>query len=72
MAGESIRSSKEVAWDMDDFKIKIGEVKQPLDLLTVKVLGLTEVYQVLMVSEDLDMEGRSMKIMSPGFQGSDM
>ena len=71
MTGEGIGSSKEMAWDMDDFEIKIGKVEQPLDLLAVKVLGLTEVCQVLMVSEDLDMEGGSMEIMSSGFQGSD-
>ena len=35
----------------------------------VKVLGLTEVHQVLVVDEDLDGEGRSVEVMSPGLQG---
>ena len=64
---DGIRSSKEVAWDVNDFEIKISEIKQPLSLAVVEVLGLTEVCQVLVVSEDLDREWGSMEIMSPGF-----
>ena len=37
----------------------------------VDVLGLMEVYQVLVICEDLDREGGTMEIMSPGFQGVD-
>ena len=53
MAEEGIGSGKEMAWDMDDFEVKVSKVKQPLGLTTVEVLGLTEVCQVLVVSEDL-------------------
>ena len=70
-AGEGIRASQEVAWDMDDLEIKVSEVKQPLGLTTVYVLGLTEVCQVLMISKDLDGEGGSVKIVSLGFQSMD-
>ena len=39
-------------------------------LATIEVLCLTNVCQVLVVSEDLDGEGGTMEIMSPGFQGT--
>ena len=71
MAREGIGSSQKVAWDMDDFQIKVCEVKQPACLAAVQVLGLTEVCQVLVICKDLDREGEAMEIMSPGFQGTD-
>ena len=43
MAGEGIRSSKEMTRDMDDFEVKIGKVEQPLHLTMVEVLCLLEV-----------------------------
>ena len=58
-----------MAWDMDDFEVKIGRVEQPACLSTVEVLCLTEIHKVLVVCKDLDEEGGSMEIMSPGFQG---
>ena len=39
---------------MDDFKIKVSEVEQPLSLTVVEVLGLMEVCQIFVVCEDLD------------------
>ena len=63
--GEGVRSSKETAWDMDDFEIKISEVEQPARLATIEVLCLTEVRQVLVVGEDLDGEWGPMEIVSP-------
>ena len=39
--------------------------------MMVQVLGLTEVCQVLVVCKDLDGEGGSVKIVSPGFQSVD-
>ena len=65
-AGEDIRSGKEVARDMDDFEVKISKVKQPPCLATVKILGLTEVSQVFVVSEDLDGKRGSMEVVLPG------
>ena len=70
-AGESVRSGKEAARDMDDFEIKIGEVKQPSRLATIEVLCLTEVCQILVVSKDLDGEWGSMEVVSPRLQGTD-
>ena len=61
-AGEDIRSSKEVAWDMDDLQIEVCKVEQPSCLATVKVLGLMEVHQVLVVGEGLYRERRAMEI----------
>ena len=37
----------------------------------VEVLGLMEVHQVLVISEDLDEEEGSMEVMPPGLQGTD-
>ena len=37
----------------------------------VQVLGLMEVYQVFVVCEDLDGEGRTMEVVSPRLQGVD-
>ena len=71
VAEEGIRTSQEVAWDMDNFQIKICKVKQSLCLTTVKALGLAEVHQVFVVSKDLNREGGSVKVMSPGFQSTD-
>ena len=51
---------------MDNFEIKVSKVKQPLCLLTVEVLSLTEVHQVLMVCEDLNGEWGSVDAMPPG------
>ena len=70
-AGEGIRSSKETAWYMDDFEVKISEVEQPLCLTAVEILSLTEVRQVLMVHKDLDGKGGAMEIVPPGLQGAD-
>ena len=40
-------------------------------MATVEILGLTEVHQVFVVSEDLDGERGTMKVVSPGLQGMD-
>ena len=70
-AGESVRAGKEAARDVDDFEVKISEVKQPSRLSTVEVLCLTEVCQVLVICEDLDGEWGSVEVVPPGFQGTD-
>ena len=71
VAGECIRTSQEVAWEMDDLQVEVCKIKQPPGLVAVKVLGLMEVRQVLVVHKDLDREWGSMEVMSPGFQGVD-
>ena len=71
MVGECVRPSQETAWDMDDFQVKICKVKQPLGLAMIEVLCLTEVCQVLVICRDLDREGGSMEIVSPGFWSAD-
>ena len=70
-AEEGIRSGEEMAWYVDDFEVKISEVEQPLHLLTIEVLCLTEVCQVLVVSEDLDGKRGTVEIVSPRLQGAD-
>ena len=70
-AGEGVRSSKEVAWDVDDFQIKVRKVEQPSSLATVEVLCLTEIRQVLVISEDLYGERGTVEVIPPGLQGLD-
>ena len=70
-AGKGIGSGEETAWDMDDPEIEICEVEQPSCLVTVEVLGLTEVCQVLVICKDLDRKRGTMEVMPPGLQGVD-
>ena len=37
----------------------------------IKHLGLAEIDKILVVGEDLDWEGGTMKVVSPRFQGTD-
>ena len=69
--GEGIRSSEEMAWDMDDLEIEVCKVKQPPCLSAIEVLGLTEVRQVLVICEYLNGERGAMEVVSPGVQGAD-
>ena len=69
--GEGIRSSKEAALDVDDLQIEVCEVEQPLCLVMIEILCLTEVCQVLIVCEDLDGEGGSVEVVPPGLQSMD-
>ena len=56
---------------MDHFKVKVSEVDEPACLPTVECLGLAEVGEVLVISENLYREGRAMEVVAPGFQGMD-
>ena len=56
---------------MDDLEMEIHKIKQPPCLSAVKVFCLTEVCQVLVVSEDLDGEEGPVEIVSLGFQSTD-
>ena len=55
---------------MDNFQVKVSQVEEPSGLTSVQFLSLTEICQVLVVSEHLYWKGRTMKILLPGFQGS--
>ena len=55
---------------MDHFEVKVSKVNKPTRLAAVKRLGLMEIGWVLVVSEDLHQEGGTMKIVAPGFQGT--
>ena len=50
---------------MDHFEIKVGEVNQPLCLPAVECLGLAEIREVLVISEDLNWKGRTVEVVSP-------
>ena len=69
-ARECIWGTKVFPWDVGKVKIKFREVKKPASLAAVEFLGLSEVGEVLMVSEYLDWGGGSKEIVSPGIQGS--
>ena len=69
--GEGIGSNKEAVRDVDDLQVKVGKIKQPPGLAVVEILGLMEVHQVLVVSEDLDGKGRAVEVMSPRLQSMD-
>ena len=56
---------------MDNFQVKVGQVKELSGLASVQFLGLVEVCQVLVVSEHLDQEGETVEIVSPRHQGLD-
>ena len=56
---------------MDHFDIKVSEVNEPARLSAVEHLGLSEVGEVLVISENLHGERRAMEVMAPGFQGAD-
>ena len=71
VAREGIRTSEELAQDMNDFQIEVCEIKEPPSLSTVEVLDLMEVHQVFVVSKDLDREWRSMEVVPPGLQSMD-
>ena len=52
---------------MDDFEIEVHKVKQSSGSVAVEVLGLLEISQVVVVSEDLDEERKAVEVVSPGF-----
>ena len=56
---------------MNNFQVKIGQVKEPSGLAFVQFLGLTEICQVLVVGKHLYWERRTKEIVSSRFQGSD-
>ena len=56
---------------MDHFEIEICKVEEPVSLMVVQVLGLTEVGQVLMIGENLNWEGGALEVMVPGVEATD-
>ena len=56
---------------MDHSEVEIHQVKEPMGLSAVQCLGFVEVRQVFVIGEDLDGEGGTMEVMSPGFEGTD-
>ena len=55
---------------MDHLEVKVSKVNEPTRLAMVKCLGLTEIGQVLVVSEDLYWKGGAVEIVAPGLQGT--
>ena len=71
LAREGIGTSKKFTRDVDHFQVKVSKVDEPARLAAIERLGLVEIGKVLVVSEDLHWEGGAMKIVAPGFQGTD-
>ena len=69
--GKSVRSGKQLSRNMDHFEMKVIEINEPSCLTMVECLGLLEINEVFVISEDLHWEGRTMEIVSPIFQGMD-
>ena len=69
--GKGVRSSEQFARDMDHLEIKVSEVNQPPHLAAVEHLGLAEIREVLVISEDLNWKGGAMEVVSPRLQGMD-
>ena len=69
-ARESVWGTEVFSWDVGKVEIKLRDVEKPASLATVEFLGLSEIGEVFMVSEDLDWGGGSKEIVSPGVQGS--
>ena len=47
--------------------MKVIEINEPSCLTMVECLGLLEINEVFVISEDLHWEGRTMEIVSPIF-----
>ena len=71
VAGKGIGAGEKLSGDMDHFEVKAGKVDKPTFLAAVQRLGLMEIGEVLMVGENLYREGGTMKIVAPGFEGTD-
>ena len=65
MARKGVRASEEFSQDVDHFQVEVSKVDEPTSLSSVEVLGGTEVGEVLMVSENLDREGRPVEVVAP-------
>ena len=52
-------------------EVEIGNVKEPAGLATIQTLGGTEEGKVFMICENLDGKGRSMEVMTSGFESTD-
>ena len=75
---EEIRATRKGVWasqklsqDMDHFQVEVSEVNEPASLLTIEVLGGTEVGEILVVCTDLYREWGPVEVVLPGFQGMD-
>jgi hypothetical protein len=56
---------------MGNLKIKVSEVKKPMGLTTIQMLGAAEEGKVFVICKDLDWKRGSAKVLAPGFKGTD-
>ena len=70
LAGEGVRTGKELSGYMDHLQVEVIKVYEPACLAVVKRLGLSTVGKILMVSEDLYWKRGAMEIVAPEFQGA--
>ena len=69
-AGKGIGSSEEFSGDVDHFQVKVGKGNKPARLTAVERLGLTEIGQILVVSENLHRKGGAVEVVAPRLQGA--
>ena len=65
-SSEGIRLSSEASRAETNDEVELGEELQPAGLLLSQKLGGCEVFQVLMVSDDVNQNCRAFKIVAPG------
>ena len=53
-----------------DSQVELGKVFRPLSLTSGKLLGSGKVFKVLMVSENIDGNGRSLKVVTPNMNAA--
>ena len=56
---------------MDHLEVKVSEIDEPLCLLAIERLGLSEVGEVLVICKNLYWERGAVEVVTPGFQGAD-
>jgi hypothetical protein len=68
---QGVRPSKCRSRDMSDFKVEVSEIKKPVSLTTVQILGAMKEGEVFVICKALDRERGSVKVLAPGFKGAD-
>jgi hypothetical protein len=76
--GKLVWSARKGVWagecrsgDMGNPKIKVSEVKKPMGLTTVQVLWTVKEGEVFVICKSLDRERGTVKVLTPGFEGTD-
>ena len=69
--GKGVMAGEEFSGYVDHLEVKVSKVNKPACLAAIERLRLSEVGEVLVISEDLHRKGGAVKVMAPGFKGTD-